>query len=152
MRLIPEPDPIQEYAQTNLDIIVVPITRYVKRDGSVTVVSELAKEIEELVPHMSKIFGYMLSLGVEYPVIRRSKLSVMGMPTKEHYMSNVEQTRLENGLWYIQDMAFNNPDKILYVPLIGLAREEEQDSINRYNEILGNQENVVVLNYAKMSE
>lgn len=97
------------------NVIVLPITRYVRKDGNLVVKNELTKHFFEKYPNLSKKWGYMISQSVEYPTYETQKTSLLGLPDRSHYASSLNEEILTASLWYLKEQALIKFDCVFYV-------------------------------------
>lgn len=139
--IIAVPDePIWEYERED-NVIVIPITKFVRKDGGVVFVEELAKSAGERYPTLANRWGWLLNNGVSNPVFRQANTNLLGLPDRKHYASKPDAELVEGSLWYLSEQAMENPKFVYY--LVGpLGGEEFMDA---HKEILDEATNVVLL-------
>jgi hypothetical protein len=107
-----EPDLISYEGQKN--VIVLPITKFVRKDGGVAIVDDTSKIFLNKYPSLSKKWGYMVSMGIPFPSYSTNKTNLVGIPDRDHYASAFNESLLMFGLWYIREQAISKTDKIFY--------------------------------------
>lgn len=121
------------------NVIILPITQFVRKDGNLAVTSENTKLFIEKYPSLPKKWGYMVSNGVPYPSFGTSGTGLMGIANKPHYASAYRWELYEEGMWYVAEQALMNPNTIFYIP------EEDFIDASKLKSIFENLENVVYL-------
>lgn len=105
---------ITEYAGEN-NVIVFPITNYVRKDGNIVLKNDIGKKLVSFYPTLKKKIGYMINNGVKYPSISSESINLLGIPERNHYASAIDKDLLLSGFWYVKEQAFLNPNKVFYV-------------------------------------
>jgi hypothetical protein len=121
------------------NVIILPITQFVRKDGNLAVLSSVTKDVFEKYPILPKKWGYMISQGVPYPSYTISSSAFIGIPNKKHYASALDEELINSGIWYVLEEAMLKQEKIFY-----LVEEEFMNSeilIERYKNI----DNIVLL-------
>lgn len=121
------------------NVIVLPITNYVRKDGNLVVKNELTKQFFEKYSNLSKKWGYMISQGVEYPSYSTSTTQLLGISDRKHYASSFDEEKLISGLWYIKEQALLNPNLVFYI------EEQQEIDKNILQEIFEFSDNIVML-------
>ena len=116
------------------NILVVPITSFVKQSGEVSLVDAEARAIEEAYPAMTQVMGTLLNEGVPFPMYRNDNLNVLGVPDRTHYAAKVDENLVVEGLAAISRSAEEYKDFLIYTfPLGGdekLTREMLEHHLN----------------------
>jgi hypothetical protein len=108
-----EPD-ITSYEDKN-NVIILPITKFVRKDGGIALVDEVSKIFLSKYPSLSKKWGYMTSMGIPFPSYSTNKTNLVGISDREHYASAFNESLLMFGLWYIREQSLSKPDKVFYM-------------------------------------
>ena len=131
-------DNIFDYEGEN-NVIVLPITRFIRKDGNLVVISDVARLFFEKYTNLSKKWGYMISQEIPYPSYATKSTNLVGIPNKGHYASAINNEMFENGLWYIREESLLKPDLVFYIV------EESFMSIKKIKEVFSDSENLVFL-------
>jgi hypothetical protein len=121
------------------NIIILPITQFVRKDGHLAIISDNTKLFFEKYPHLSKKWGYMISNEIPYPSYITNTTNLIGLPNKNHYASAINWELFEEGLWYVKEESLLKPGFIFYLI------EEVFMNKNRLKEIFKDSENMVLL-------
>lgn len=105
---------IFEYEGEN-NVILLPITRFVRKDGNLAIVSPITKLFAEKYPNLTKKWGYIINQEIPFPSYVTSVTQLIGVPNKNHYASAVDLQEFENGLWYIKEECLLKPNIIFYL-------------------------------------
>lgn len=119
------------------NLLVIPITTFLKKDGRVTLVDSDAREIAEAYPDLPTVFGTLISLGVPCPVYRNEDINVLGVPDREHYASSVSEEMVAEGLMHIRNSSEDYRNFLVYLFPFGGNRELTEEMLeDRTNVIL----------------
>jgi hypothetical protein len=129
---------IFEYEGEN-NFIVLPITRFVRKDGNLAAISDVTKLFFERYINLSKKWGYMVSQEIPYPSYSTKSTNLIGIPNKNHYASALNNKMFEDGLWYIREESLLKTNFVFYII------EEDFMEIQKIKEIFKNSENVIFL-------
>lgn len=130
-------EPLINYAGDD-NLLVVPITGFVRKDGHVALVDEDAKLISEKYPEMTKYFGYMVQNDITAPVFRREGINVLGIVDRGHYASALDVDLVSEGIMRIADAADEYQDMLVY--LFPFGGDEDTNK-----EMFAESKNVVLL-------
>lgn len=139
MITVNDSDPFIEYAGEN-SVLIVPITQHVRKDGCLVFVDDLTKSLHESYKTLSKKWGYMIQNGVSYPYFIKENVSLIGVPEKSHYASAFNEELFMEGMWYIREKAFLEPQKTFYIKL-----KVEYD-LDKIKDVFKYSDNLVLLN------
>lgn len=143
MREFKTDESLWDYADKE-NFLVIPITSYVRKDGSLVLTNELAKEAAEKFADLQKRWGYFIENGVSLPTYRRANMNLMGIVERKHYASKPDKETVEEGLYLLNEASSENPSYVFYMyGLIG--GEEFRDS---HEKILTN-ERIILLEREK---
>lgn len=120
------------------NLLVVPITAFVRKDGNVALVDEEAKVLAAEYPDMTRYFGQMLGLDVPYPVFRRKDINVMGVVDRTHYASAPDEDLITAGFSAILEACEEYSNMLVYLFPFGGDKE-------RNEEVFADAKNVVLL-------
>lgn len=95
--------------------IVLPITRYVRKDGNLVAKNETTKQFFDKYSALPKKWGYMISQMVEYPTYSTSNTSLLGVPNRNHYASAPDEDIIQSSLWYLKEQALIKSDHVFYI-------------------------------------
>lgn len=107
-------EPLINYTGAD-NLVVVPITAFIRKDGHVAVIDEDAKMLADAYPEMTKYFGYMLSEEIPAPIFRRVGVNIMGVVDREHYKSALDEDLVRDGLRIIREAAETHRDMLVYL-------------------------------------
>lgn len=137
MNVFKTDEPLVNYSGSE-NLLVIPITSFLKKDGSVTLVDEDAKLLAEKYPDLPAVLGALLAQGVPTPVYRREDINILGVIDREHYASSVSQELVAEGLFQIADSAEDYGNFLVYLFPFGGMEELTK-------EMLGDCKNVILL-------
>lgn len=139
MLIVDIEDSVFEYEGKD-NIIMLPITGFVKKDGTLAVTSEVTKTFFQKYPSLPKKWGYMISNNVIYPSFLSSNTNLIAITEKLHYAASSDLNSIKSGYWYIKEMSLSKPDYVFYFfPMGGKEGEEE------FKSIFSDSDNVVLL-------
>lgn len=118
MQLAKTDEPLKNYAGDE-NLLVIPITGFVKADGHVSVIDKHAKELTMLYPEMTRYFGFMISQGITLPVYRREGINVAGVIDRLHYAAGQDDDLVADGLTSIVELAASYPEMLVYMFPLG---------------------------------
>lgn len=126
MLLAKTDEPLVNYAGDE-NLLIIPITLFVRKDGNVALIDEDAKLVAEAYPDMTRYFGYMVEQGVIYPVFRQKGINVMGVPDRTHYASSPDQDLIAGAMPMIAQAAHEYADMLLYLFPFGGDEDANRD-------------------------
>lgn len=129
MNVFKTDEPLVNYAGPE-NLLVIPITSFLKKDGSVTLIDEEAKLLAEKYPDLPEVFGALMSQGVPAPVYRREDVNVLGIIDREHYASGVSEELVAEGLVQIADSAQDYRNFLVYLFPFGGDEETTRDMLD----------------------
>jgi hypothetical protein len=129
---------IFEYEGEN-NIVLLPITRFVRKDGNLAVTSPITKLFMEKYPNLSKKWGYMIKSEIPFPAYKTSTTNLLGLANRNHYASAISLEEFEAGLWYVKEESLLKPDFIFYL------QEENFMDVEKIKEIFKETDNFVLL-------
>lgn len=133
MRAVKTDEPLINYSGPE-NLLVIPITSFVKKDGTVAIVDPQARLVAEAHPELPLVFGSLLSQGIPTPVFRNRDVNIMGVVDREHYASSISPELVVEGLMSVARSADDYRDFLVYLFPFGgdeaLSRELLQDNIN----------------------
>ncbi len=97
------------------NFLVIPITRYLRQDGYITLIDPIAKEAEQLHPPLRRIWGYLVDAGIKLPVYSRGIYNLVGAATRHHYASKPDQEIVIESLNLLVELADSNPEYLFYL-------------------------------------
>lgn len=126
------------------NIMVLPITAFIRKDGKVASSNNITKEFFNKYPSLSKKWAYMLENNVIYPTFVSSKSELIGIVEKLHYAASPDEESILNGLWYIKELSLRKPDYLFYIIEMG---GEAQSYM--FKDVFKDSDNVVLLKKRK---
>jgi len=130
-------DSFFSYAQYD-NVLVLPITGFVRKDGGLVFVDEHAKEAAEEHPQLARMMGWLVKQDVPTPYYRKGDINFLGLRTREHYAGKDDAQLIEESLWYLNGEAIEKPGMVFYLyPL--------NEDLELHRKILGQLPNVVLL-------
>lgn len=121
------------------NVIILPITKFVRKDGNLAVVSEITKSVFEKYPILPKKWGYMISQNVPYPSYKTNSSYFIGIPNKKHYASAFDEELFKNGIWYLFEDAMVKQENVYYII------EDDFIEASSLSEVFKNLDNIVFL-------
>lgn len=122
------------------NVIVLPITGFVRKDGNLVATNTITKKFFEKYHSLAKKWGYMINNDVIYPSFVSSETNLLGIVEKPHYAGAYRPEAIFNGFWYVKELALIRPDHIYYIIHMGSDAEEDQA-----REIFENLETIVYI-------
>jgi hypothetical protein len=119
--------------------IILPITRFVRKDGNLAVTSPITKLFVEKYSNLSKKWGYMINQDIPFPSYKTSKTNLVGVANRNHYASAINLDEFEEGMWYIKEEALLKPEILYY-----LVKEDFINS-EKIKEIFKDSDNFILL-------
>ena len=97
------------------NFLVIPITKFIRKDGAVTFVHPLAKQAEERFPKLSAKWGWMLSKHILGPTHRTRYMNLIGLPDREHYASQASEVCIRTSLLFLNELSWDNLNYVFYL-------------------------------------
>ncbi len=129
---------IFEYEGEN-NVVLLPITRFVRKDGNLAVTSSITKSFMEKYPNLPKKWGYMVKADIPFPSYKTSTTNLLGLANRNHYASAISEEEFESGLWYVKEESLIKPEYVFYLV------EEDFMDIEKIKEIFKESDNFVLL-------
>lgn len=126
------------------NVIILPITGFVRMDGKLAARNSITKEFFDTYPSLSKKWAYMIQNNVLYPSFSSYGTELIGIVERLHYASSIDKSSILDGFWYIKELSLQKPNHIFYFVEIGGEEEEKE-----LREIFKESTNVVLLKERK---
>ena len=115
MNIIKEPyDNFWDYLGPE-NIIVLPITLFVNKNGKLSVSNNKTKEAFIKFKNLAKRWGYLINNKIFYPTYRTSEVFLLGLPVSYDSRKKQDKYLTQGSLLYLAELADSMPNELFYL-------------------------------------